>query len=205
MKLPWFIVVLLTAIACRQNNQDATVDYDTIRPKTKKSENLKKPKQDSSSIELTAFNKDSVDLKILEATTYDTSYFLNRFTTPENRQLLKLSSSTSELTFGMWKFDDSLLRKNALFNWLDHFGTNKTAIKWLKPTVLGKNHQLVIINDHSMIALSCVTKMNPRAWMNYQRFNFPGDSLRFVLTASPQAKCKWFKVNSSNQLIKCHP
>lgn len=203
----WQLILcfMVALISCKQNRNEATLDYDKIRPKPSNPTNQQQGETDSLQIDLQCFNRDSVQLAIQMAQAFDTAHFLNRFTDKEQRKFLTLKTNHTEITFGAWKFRDSLQRKNAVFNWLDHFGEKEISVQWLKATPLGKRHQLILINASSIIELNSPSKLEIVDWVNYQRFNFPKDSLRFLISSTPNKKCQWYRHSTFNKLLLCQP
>jgi len=197
------LVVLIAS--CNSEPNSTPVDYETFRPKSKEPGPSKQPLKDSVSVDLSCFNQDSVALGILKALAIDTAYFLDRFTSLHDRQHWRLKTASDEYSFGSWSFRDSTARKNAVFNWLDRFGEREISVPWLKPINLGAKYSLILFNDRSVIALTGSTKPAMKQWLNYQRFNFPKDSVRYVLTSIPNRKCQWHKAINPKKMVLCQP
>jgi hypothetical protein len=196
-------VVLIAS--CNSEPNSPPVDYETFRPKSKEPGPSKQPLKDSVSVDLRCFNQDSVALGILNALAMDTAYFLDRFTSKHAAVHLKLIASNGEFVYGSWSFRDSIARKNAVFNWLDRFGEREISFPWLKSVNLGAKHHLILFNDRSVVALTGSTKPSMKQWLNYQRFNFPKDSVRYVLTSIPNRKCQWHKAINPKKMVLCQP
>jgi hypothetical protein len=205
--MKWLLALCLVASfqSCQTKPDKASVDYEKIRPKTSNEKKTNQSIQDSATLDLICFNHDSVALDMVSAYTIDTAHFLDRFTSKSETQHLNLKTKNAELIFGAWKFRDSIARKNAVFNWLDRFGEREISVPWLKPVNLGAKHYLILFNERSVFALTSASKPSVRQWLNYQRFNFPKDSVRYVLTGRPNKKCQWYKVLSTNKLLLCQP
>lgn len=205
--MKWILALCLGAvvISCQNDSDSASVEYEKIRPKTSNEKKTNQPAQDSTAIDLARFNQDSVALGILNAHVVDTAYFLDRFTSKHSAVHLKLIVQNGEFVYGSWSFRDSTARKNAVFNWLDRFGEREISVPWLKPVTLGAKHHLILFNDRSIVALTGSIKPSMKQWINYQRFNFPKDSVRYVLTSTPNKKCQWYKTITPNKVVLCQP
>lgn len=197
------LLVLITS--CNSEPNSPSVDFETLRPKSKEPRPSKQRLKDTINVDLSCFNQDSVALGIMNAQAMDTAYFLDRFVSLQDMQHWRLKTVSGEYHFGSWTFRDSVKRKNAVFNWLDHFGDREISVPWLKPVNLGLKYYLILFNDRSVVALSGSTKPAMKQWLNYQRFNFPKDSLRYVLTSIPNKKCQWYKSITPKKMVLCQP
>lgn len=192
-------------ISCQNDADSTSVEYEKIRPKTSKEKKTNQPARDSTTVDLVCFNQDSVALGISDAHVMDTACFLDRFTSKHAVVHLKLIASNGEFVYGSWSFRDSIARKNAVFNWLDRFGEREISVPWLKSVNLGAKHHLILFNDRSIVAVTGSTKPSMKQWLNYQRFNFPKDSVRYVLASIPNKKCLWYKAITPKKMVLCQP
>lgn len=205
--MKWFFAICLgtVVISCQNDSNAASVDYEKIRPKTSKEKKTKQPTQDSTNVDLNGFNRDSVALGMLSAHVIDTAHFLDRFTSKTEIQHILLKSKNAEFVFETWRFRDSIARKNAVFNWLDRFGEHEISVNWLKPVNLGRKPCLILFNERSVISVTSASKLSVPQWINYQRVNFPKDSVRYVLTGMPNKKCQWYRALTPKNLVLCRP
>jgi len=198
-----FFSLMLGLMSCQANQKPKVVNYETIKPKMQKHETSIDSTTASSQLNLDPFNRDSVGLEVTEGTRYDTLHFLDRFAEHAKHTHLQLSSLQGSFRMSRWQFSDSIERKNALFNWLDHFGKNNRTITWLKPTILSSEFQLILINTRSIIEVTSSNNVSVRSWLNYQRFNYPKDSTRYIVQQKSNHVCRWFKVLNFKILQEC--
>lgn len=201
-----FAACLLVLIAsCNSEPNSPSVDYETLRPKSKEPRRSKQRLKDTINVDLSCFNQDSVALGILSAHVIDTVHFLDRFTSKTEIQHILLKRKNAEFVFETWRFRDSIARKNAVFNWLDRFGEHEISVNWLKPVNLGRKPCLILFNERSVISVTSTSKLSVPQWINYQRVNFPKDSVRYVLTGMPNKKCQWYRALTPKNLVLCRP
>ncbi|HBW86895.1 MAG TPA: hypothetical protein DEF82_09195 [Crocinitomicaceae bacterium] len=104
--------------------------------------------------------------------------------------------------YGQWGFPDSLHRKRAMYNWLDRYGEKQISINWLDNKRINPKNLLILFNANSIIEVQSKGKIELNKWMQFQKINFPKDSLRYVIEQPAGRKCTWY-VAIKNKLIPC--
>lgn len=190
-------------MSCQSNQKPKVVNYDSLKPKLNNQVQRIDSITASSQLNLDPFNRDSVGLEVAKGIVYDTLHFLDRFTEPARRTHLQLTKHNGRFSMSQWQFSDSIQRKNALFNWLDHFGKNNRTVTWFKPTILGNEYRIILINARSIIEVTSTENLSVRSFLNYQRLNFPKDSARYMIQQKPNKSCRWYKILNFKTLQEC--
>jgi hypothetical protein len=203
-----YVLIMFTAllyVGCTTQSEKKIVDFEQIRPKTTYSEDssviLYAPKSDA----LWAFNHDSVRLDVQRVDTITTGHFLDRFNAVSKRERKILTTKKDNLQFRRWEFPDSIRRKNAQFNWLDHFGDDNINLRWLSSTKISHGAVVILFNTRSILEIKGQEKIEVSKWIAYQKTHFPKDSMGYLLEQAPGKKCQWYKRTSSNTIAPCKP
>lgn len=147
----------------------------------------------TTSIDLSPWNHDSVHLSIESASVIESNHFLNRFAVQKRRERFELKTTHEIMYFERWEFEDSTSRRRAAFNWFDHFGPDQKSLPWMKRVKLSEGNHLILINRKSILEIQSKESINSKAWINYQRFNFPKDSIVYQIEQIQGKKCQWYR------------
>ncbi|MFM1809960.1 MAG: hypothetical protein RLZZ382_1185 [Bacteroidota bacterium] len=181
------------SVSCSNHSKDKVAAFEDIRPDYKKKEITSRTNQDTLLPYLTKYINDSVGL-VFDSIQLDTRlHFLDRFSNGKkpNRTHFELSNSLGKTFVGEWKFKDTLARKNALFNWLDHFGPDERQITWFGRRAISSENMLILINKTSIIQVNSASKLDVKKWMTYQRYSYPKDSTILIIEQAKGKLCRW--------------
>lgn len=187
------VLVIIGLVSCSSKPKKHVVSFDKIQPKTNHIPSKNKLVNDTLGLYLVKFNQDSVALGFDSIQIDNSLLFLDRFIVkqqqPYSRLILKNKVAT--VWFGEWKFKDTLSRKNAFFNWLDHFGPSEIQLDWLGREKICQAHLLILVNKQSIIQIISSQRIDSKSWEAYQRINHPTDSLRIKIEQLKGKSCKW--------------
>jgi len=191
------ILILLVSLYSCQDKKETVRDFDSIQPKSKKTQKIHEKTVDTLAEWLAPFNSDSVRLKIDSLSIDSNPHFLDRFTQTKGTRFrhYTMMGKDQNLWFGRWEFPDTTSKKNALFNWLDHFGPEKLKIEWFGKERISKENELILINKLSIISVHSLSEINREKWRAYQRYIAPKDSTLIIIYQPKGAKCKWTKLH----------
>jgi hypothetical protein len=181
------------SVSCSNHSKDKVAAFEDIRPDYKKKEITSRTNQDTLLPYLTKYINDSVGL-VFDSIQLDTRlHFLDRFSNGKkpNRTHFELSNSSGKTFVGEWKFKDTLARKNALFNWLDHFGPDERQITWFGRRAISSENMLILINKTSIIQVNSTSKLEVKKWITYQKYSNPKDSTILVIEQAKGKLCRW--------------
>lgn len=183
--------MLLVSCKKEESTSQNNGGYSDIKPRK---EHL--TYQDTSrtaSIDLSPWNHDSVNLCIESASVIESNHFLNRFAMQKRREQFLLKRRHEIMCFERWEFEDSTSRRRAAFNWFDHFGLDQKSLPWMRRVKLSEGNHLILINQKSILEIQSKESINSKAWINYQRFNFPKDSIVYQIEQIQGKKCQWYR------------
>jgi hypothetical protein len=181
------------SVSCSNQSKDKVAAFEDIRPDYRKKEITSRTKQDTLLPYLTKYINDSVGL-VFDSIQLDTRrHFLDRFSNGKkpNSTHFNLINSSGKTFVGEWKFKDTLARKNALFNWLDHFGPNERQITWFGRRVISSENMLILINKISIIQVNSTSKLEVKKWITYQKYSNPKDSTILIIEQAKGKLCRW--------------
>ncbi|MEY3049290.1 MAG: hypothetical protein RL365_1328 [Bacteroidota bacterium] len=193
---PFYITLLFIGalgVSCTNQSQGNAKVFEDIRPKHKKKETTSNTNQDTLMPYLTKYINDSVGLMFDSIQLDQRLHFLDRFSNGKkpNKMHFNLINSSGKTYVGEWKFKDTLARKNALFNWLDHFGPDERQITWFVRKEISSENMLILINKTSIIQVNSSSKLDVEKWITYQKYSNPKDSTLLIIEQAKGKLCRW--------------
>ena len=187
------LIIGSLSVSCSNQSKDKVAAFEDIRPDYKKKETTSHKNQDTLLPYLTRYINDSVGLVFDSIQLDERLHFLDRFSNEKkpNRNHFELSNSSGKTFVGEWKFKDTLARKNALFNWLDHFGPDEKQITWFGRKEISSENMLILINKTSIIQVNSASKLDVKKWITYQKYSFPKDSTILIIEQAKGKLCRW--------------
>jgi len=181
------------SVSCSNQSKDKVAAFEDIRPEYKKKETTSHKNQDTLLPYVTRYINDSVGLVFDSIRLDERLHFLDRFSNGKqpNRNHFELSNSSGKTFVGEWKFKDTLARKNALFNWLDHFGPDEKQITWFGRREISSENMLILINKTSIMQVNSTSKLDVKKWIAYQKYSFPKDSTILIIEQAKGKLCRW--------------
>ena len=181
------------SVSCSNHSKDKVAAFEDIRPDYTRKEITSRTNQDTLLPYLTGYINDSVALEFDSIQLDQRLHFLDRFSNGKkpNRTHFELSNSSGKTFVGEWKFKDTLARKNALFNWLDHFGPDERQITWFGRRAISSDNMLILINKTSIIQVNSTSKLEVKKWITYQKYSNPKDSTILIIEQAKGKLCRW--------------
>lgn len=192
------ILMMLLTVGCTSGSTKPTKRFEAIQPTHQNNNRLNATKPDTLSAYLSRYTMDSVGFTFDSIYVEGSAHFLDRFTDVKKPRFSHfiLSDASGQTFIGEWKFKDSSARKNALFNWLDHFGPQEKQIEWYGKKKISTENTLILVNKTSIIQVSSMKRIETKKWEKYQTYYFPKDSTILVIEQIQGKPCKWSKPKS---------
>jgi hypothetical protein len=187
------LIIGSLSVSCSNQSKDKVKAFEDIRPDYKKKEITSRTNQDTLLPYLTRYINDSVGLVFDSIQLDQRLHFLDRFSNGKepNNTHFNLINSSGKTFVGEWKFKDTLARKNALFNWLDHFGPDERQITWFGRRAISSENMLILINKISIIQVNSASKLDVKKWIAYQKYSNPKDSTILIIEQAKGKLCRW--------------
>lgn len=199
----FLILVLFLALASCGNKHSKVVDFNKIRPKSDYKYTSKDNGVDSLKYVLENLGIDSVKLQFDRVRSDSLLHFLDRFSMIldkkhpgsvfPNFSKWVLFNQNDSVQFSQWFFKDSVLRKNAFFNWMDNYGSAKQEVKMFSSVKLESSHLLYLINQKSITVIKSNQPLLRKKWEANQRYYYPKDSIVYVISQQKDKKCIWYQ------------
>jgi hypothetical protein len=191
--------MMLLTVGCASGSTKPIKRFEAIQPTHQNNNRLNATKPDTLSAYLSRYTMDSIGFTFDSIYVEGSAHFLDRFTDVKNPRFshFRLSDESGQTFIGEWKFKDSSARKNALFNWLDHFGPQEKQIEWYGKKKISTENTLILVNKTSIIQVSSMKRIETKKWEKYQTYYFPKDSTILVIEQIQGKPCKWSKPKSS--------
>lgn len=206
-----FTILLLVIFGCKEETK-RDLDFETLRPKSQSQSSATDAILDTTQAFLGRLMVDSIQLNY-EGFYWDSvPHFLDRFSFTKNKKnpdgidknadrwiFRKANNAT---TLGQWYFKDSLAKKSAFYNWLDHFGKEQKSISLYGRAKLSSEYLLLLINQKSILSISSPTPIENKKWEAYQRQMHPRDSIMLKIIQPKGKKCDWYKKSGTFTFVK---
>lgn len=192
------ILLMLFTVGCTSSSNRPIKRFEAIQPTHQNNNRLNATKPDTLSAYLSRYTMDSVGFTFDSIYVGGSAHFLDRFTDVKNPRFSHfiLSDASGQTFIGEWKFKDSSARKNALFNWLDHFGPQEKQIEWYGKKKISTENTLILVNKTSIIQVSSMKRIETKKWEKYQTYYYPKDTTILVIEQIQGKPCKWSKPKS---------
>lgn len=186
---------------CSNHSKDKVAAFDDIRPNKTKKETSSPTEQDTLLPYLARYKNDSVALAFDSIRVDQRLHFLDRFSNGKqpNKTRFELSNRAGRTYVGEWKFKDTLARKNALFNWLDHFGPEEKQLTWFGRSKISSENMLILINKTSIIQVNSATPLEVKKWLKYQKYSNPKDSTILIIEQAKGKLCRWTRPHANTK------
>lgn len=196
-----FLVISLLS-SCSSDKKDEVLNMKDLTPQARQTKPTEKETGDVKidygfSIPMA----DSSGITVMEMDFMKEPMFPDRFM-PDSILKLKLDLKDGQLFYGQWIFSDSIKTRNALFNWLDCFGANCNAIKYLSESRFQNDAMLLFVNDTSIVYLSSKSNMDEKKWQHYLELKYGIDLWKTVVVQRYKQKAKWYSYEKMKQAKK---
>jgi hypothetical protein len=190
-----FLLILFgfVLLAACGGKKEKVLDMDDINPKSSKDEEGKKgPKEDHVDYGFDIWKAEKAGITVMEIDTLGEPMFVDRFQ-PKSFKKLNLQMKEGVVFFGQWTFKDSLRTMNAFFNWLDCFGPNCKAHKYLGEEKYQSDAMLIFLNDTSFTYISSALPLDEKKWQKCLALNYGNDFWDLVVVQKKQRKALWYE------------
>jgi len=185
----------LITISCNDVQSTKPKSLDDIRSKSSYSVKAEKktPAEDFSEL-MTAYNQDSVQLRISGISRDSTDSFLDQFIYEKSERFLVSDSSNHLFNHRFWLFKpDSNAVKNVFYNWFDQqFCQRNEAIKMYSQQKLYREHLLFICTNQSIHVVSSSSKIDALKWIRYIQFTEKKAQFIYICHQPKNKKAQWF-------------
>lgn len=197
----WFIFLLVacSVLSCQEQKEEL-MDFRDIVPQSEKYKNGEENPTDSSQISDLGFDMElarELGIDVMELDSFPEPMFPDRFV-PRSIQKLTLHLKEDAIFYGQWKYKDSIKTMNALFNWMDCFGTKCKSLKYLQPANFQKEAMLIFVNDTSVTYISSPLKLDKNQWQQYLEKKDRVVDWDLVIVQKKGAKASWEYYGSLN-------
>ena len=185
-----FGIVLLTACG---GKKERVLDMDDINPKASNEDEGKKgQKENHIDYGFDIWLAEKAGITVMEIDTLGEPMFVDRFQ-PKSFKKLNLQLKEGVVFLGQWTFKDSLRTMNAFFNWLDCFGPNCKAHKYLVEEKYQSDAMLIFLNDTSFTYITSSLPLDEKKWQKCLALNYGNDFWDLVLVQKKQRKALWYE------------
>lgn len=201
---PWVLFIFLTMIfsACQSKKVDKVLSLDDISEASEtylEKDSLPVQKEivinyyDS----ISPFSQMLIDsLKYSQGSILilDTIIFPDRFGASFSEKWYTKSNGDS-LVCMRWIFQSDVKAENALFNWLDCFGTKCRSIPLGTATKFSKRGTMLLCNQKELFFIETSKKINPEHWFELINGNSKKKDWKFFFFQQPRQKIEWKTIN----------
>jgi len=182
----------LLMMACSSGNEKEVKDLSDILPESERNYDQVDTLEMDNADTLDQYQEMFASLGELDSILpYDEDLFPDRFG-PESMEKFRLNLDGEEIVYVKWRFADSTLVDNALFNWLDCFGKNCNSIRVSEESNLQRNAFQVLANDTVLIYLESKSRLNDKLWdKHFESLKYELD-WNYRMEQSPRGKVRWF-------------
>ncbi len=199
MKLIGILCIAVMFAAC-SSNEPEVVKYSDISPNGKEREE----KIDSTNIVKNERPEESAFLRFADTINkdalwqqWDSTLFLDRFGAKTMEKWIVKNSETDSLVLLHYAFKDSLLTKNAFFNWLDCFGPNCNSFTVGGNVRVKGKYNYIYVNEKNIYSFESKKSISPeliRACMLAKKAKKEDESWLYTVVSKPTGKAAWKKV-----------
>ena len=194
MKQFLFLLLGLTLFACTQK-KPKVIDMSDITPHSER-ENNGKAKDDKSKVIDYGFNlkiADEIGIQVMEIDSISEPLFPDRFS-PKKIKKLTLHLKENPITYCHWTFKDSIHTKNALYNWIDCYGSNCKSIKYGQKMNFQKDNFILLESDTSLTYISSPSKLIADDWLKYYELQTEIKDWKLMIYQETSGKATWYSV-----------
>ena len=199
-----FILVSLFVTACQSNETNKSVSLDDISKASEvydESDTISAKQEVSVQYydSISSFSQKIVDSLKLNSKTIqllDTMVFPDRFGARFVEKWYSKSADDS-LVFMRWVFQSDLKATNALFNWLDCFGTKCRSIPLGTNTFFSKRGTLILCNQKELLFIETGRKIKEVDWLNVIQESKKQKAWKFFIFQQPNRKIEWKTVDEN--------
>ncbi len=155
-----------------------------------------KEKGDTSTVIDYGFNlkiADEIGIQVMEIDSIGEPLFPDRFS-PKKIKKLTLHLKENPITYCHWTFKDSIHTKNALYNWIDCYGSNCKSIKYAQKINFQKDNFILLESDTSLTYISSPSKLIADDWLNYFELQTEIKDWKLMIYQGTRAKATWYSV-----------
>ena len=113
---------------------------------------------------------------------------------PESSFGYKMGFKKDSLTYIHWSYKDSVYTKNALYNWLDCFGTKCKSVRLGEAVSMQRKGMLLFMSDTSITYISSNQPLKKEDWLTYFESYANRKDWHLVIEQKNSGKATWFAV-----------
>lgn len=213
MKISEIIMILLllasfSFTACQDKQKEDILSLDDISESSDKysesdslaKEELVKIKYFDSISNFSQTIVDSLKLTRVSINLLDTVIFPDRFGASFAEKWYSKSSSDS-LVFMRWVFQSAVKAENALYNWLDCFGSKCRSIPPGTDTKFSKRGTLILCNQKELIFVESSQKLDQELWYKFIQGKRKEKDWKFFIIQQPNRKIEWKTISLDGEWL----
>ena len=185
--------VLFFTFSCKEKNKEVI----HLNLKKSLSENKEKNKQIDAVTPLRInYFDDSSPFDSNSIVSIDsTSFIVDRFTSLGSSKF-NIKNNINNISYYSWEFPDSSSLMNALYNWLDCYGTKCNSVKMYDTTiVMDKKPFLIFAGNSSLIYIKSNNNLKYERWLNFFNYKFPSEKWIFLIEQKKKTKVAWYTMD----------
>ena len=192
MKYLLILSLELLAVSCSSETKEEVKDLNDILPTSERDYDRKENVVLEDADTLEVYQNRFSELGVLDSISpYEEDLFPDRFG-PDRMEKYRLNIEGESTVFVKWRFSDSARVSNALFNWMDCFGSNCKSIRVAEERNLQTKAFHVFANDSVLIYLESENRLETKNWEKH--FDKVGYELEwdFIMEQAPRGRVRWF-------------
>lgn len=196
MKLYFFMFIMLfVIISCGESKSDDVIDMGDVTPHAKEriKDSLSEKLPDTLSQYLDTALLTELKLAVNDICQVEIELLPQRLS-PKSSFGYKMGFKKDSLTYIHWSYKDSVYTKNALYNWLDCFGTKCKSVRLGETVSMQRKGMLLFMSDTSITYISSNQPLKKEEWLTYFESYSNRKDWRLVIEQKNSGKATWFTV-----------
>lgn len=196
-----FITLTLSVVGCHPEKPEV-LDMSDILPESERYGEGNETQEDSADMDSMAqvrmmFVSNGVE--ITDAYSIENSLFPDRFG-PESTVKYKLNYKGDTLLYCKWIYKDSAKVMNALYNWIDCFGTKCKSVYVNQNVNMQRNPMKIMVSDTSLIFIESQLSMDFKLWDEFhEKLGYTND-WNMIIEQGKGAKARWFTYKDEKKI-----
>ena len=194
---PFFLLLLFVSVmlSCGESKNDDVIDMGDVTPhakdRIKDSLSEKLPDTLSGYLDTALLAELKLPVKDIDQVEID---LLPQRLSPKSSFGYKMGFKKDSLTYIHWSYKDSVYTKNALYNWLDCFGTKCKSVRLGEAVSMQRKGMLLFMSDTSITYISSNQPLKKEDWLTYFESYAKRKDWRLVIEQKNSGKATWFAV-----------
>ena len=188
-------ILIFISLSCNSSSKKSVINMSDITPHSER-EDKGNVKEDNSKAFDYGFDiklADEIGVQVMEIDSISEPLFPDRFS-PKKIKKLTLHLKENPIAYCHWTFKDSIHTKNALYNWIDCYGSNCKSIKYAQKINFQKDNFILLESDTSLTYISSPSKLIADDWLNYFELQTEIKDWKLMIYQGTRGKATWYSV-----------